>query len=88
MFCVLKNDKLVIECEKEETALFYICTDSKIEVRKTDDGYSFQKKGSEKSIYQVVSDSEVDAVKMFIRDMGYKYPAIQKFSLYKAERIL
>ena len=88
MFCVLKNDKLVIECEKEQTALFYICTDSKIEVRKTDDGYAFHKKGSEKPLYQIVSDSEVDAVKMFIRDMGYKYPAIQKFSLYKAERIL
>ena len=88
MFCVLKNDKLVIECEKEETALFYICTDSKIEVRKTDDGYSFHKKGSDKPLYQIVSDSEVDAVKMFIRDMGYKCPAIQKFSLYKAERIL
>lgn len=88
MFCVLKNDKLVIECEKEETALFYICTDSKIEVRKTDDGYAFHKKDSEKSIYQVVSDTEADAIKMFVRDMGYKYPAIRKFSLYKAERIL
>lgn len=88
MFCVLKNDKLVIECEKEETALFYICMDSKIEVRKIDDGYAFHKKGSEKPLYQIVSDSEVDAVKMFVRDMGYKYPAIQKFSLYKAERIL
>lgn len=88
MFLVLKNDKLVIECEKEETALFYICTDSKIEVRKTEDGYSFHKKGVEKPMYQIVSDSEVDAVKMFIRDLGYKYPAIRKFSLYKSERIL
>lgn len=88
MFCVLKNDKLVIECEKEETALFYICTDSKIEVRKIDGGYAFHKKGSEKPMFQIASNLEVGSVKMFIRDLGYKYPAIQKFSLYKAERIL
>ena len=88
MFCVLKNDKLVIECEKEETALFYICTDSKIEVRKIDGGYAFHKKGSEKPMCQIASNSEADSVKMFIRDLGYKCPAIRKFSLYKAERIL
>lgn len=88
MFLVLKNEKLVIECEKEQTALFYICTDSNIEVRKTDVGYSFHKKGSEKSIYQVEADTETDAIKMFIRYMGCKYPAIRKFSLYEAERIL
>ena len=63
MFCVLKNDKLVIECEKEETALFYICTDSKIEVRKIDGGYAFHKKGSLKPMCQIASNSEADAVK-------------------------
>ena len=88
MFCVLKNDKLVIECEKEETALFYICTDSKIEVRKIDGGYAFHKKGYEKPMCQIASNSDVDAVKMFIRDLGYKCPVVRKFSLYKAERIL